>query len=51
MEQVFKDDGVSTKTDIYPGLPHGFWGFFPDLKISAKQKRDAEEGLKWLLSK
>ncbi|KAH0524928.1 hypothetical protein TsFJ059_007367 [Trichoderma semiorbis] len=51
MEQVFKDDGVATKKDIYPGLPHGFWGFFPDLKISAKQQRDAEEGLKWLLSK
>ncbi|KAL7932782.1 Alpha/Beta hydrolase protein [Trichoderma chlorosporum] len=51
MEQVFKDEGVATRRDIYPGLPHGFWGFFPDMKVSAKQRQDAEEGLKWLLSK
>lgn len=51
MEQVFRDVGVATRTDIYPGLPHGFWAFFPHLEVSAKQRRDAEEGLAWLLSK
>ncbi|KAL7946443.1 Alpha/Beta hydrolase protein [Trichoderma barbatum] len=51
MEQVFKDEGVATRTDIYPGMPHAFYVLFPELEISGKQRRDAEEGLKWLLSK
>ncbi|KAM0248662.1 hypothetical protein ACHAQJ_009369 [Trichoderma viride] len=51
MEQVLKDDGVPTRRDIYPGMPHAFWAMFPELKISAKQRQDAEDGFKWLLGK
>ncbi|KAM0463949.1 hypothetical protein ACHAO4_000674 [Trichoderma viride] len=51
MEQVFQDDGVPTKRDIYPGMPHAFWGMFPDLKITEKHTQDSEEGFKWLLNK
>ncbi|KAI1846684.1 hypothetical protein JX266_007257 [Neoarthrinium moseri] len=49
MEQVWKDAGVPTRLDIYPGLFHVFWVF--DLPISAttKFKRDVEDGIKWLL--
>ena len=51
LEQVYKDDGVPTKIDIYPGLPHAFWAIFPELEVSQKRERDAVEGLKWLLAK
>ncbi|KAF5025033.1 hypothetical protein F66182_2901 [Fusarium sp. NRRL 66182] len=50
LEQVYKDSGVPTKIDIYPGLPHAFWAMFPDLEISQKRERDVVEGLKWLLA-
>ncbi|KAH0493954.1 hypothetical protein TgHK011_000594 [Trichoderma gracile] len=49
MEQVFKDDGVETRRDVYPGMPHAFWALFPDLEVSERQRGDAEEGLRWLL--
>ncbi|KAK7407883.1 hypothetical protein QQX98_009942 [Neonectria punicea] len=49
LEQVYRDDEVPTKIDIYPGLPHAFWALFPELEISQKRERDAVEGLKWLL--
>ncbi|KAK8187821.1 Alpha/Beta hydrolase protein, partial [Phyllosticta capitalensis] len=40
-----------TRLMVYPGLPHGFWGFFPQLKASAKWWRETVEGLKWLLER
>ncbi|PTB62945.1 alpha/beta-hydrolase [Trichoderma citrinoviride] len=49
-EQVFRDEGVETGRHVYPGMPHAFWALFPDLEVSARQRRDAEEGLRWLLS-
>ncbi|KAF5662365.1 lipase esterase [Fusarium heterosporum] len=49
LEQVYRDEGVPTRLDIYPGLPHAFWAIFPELEISQKRERDAVEGLKWLL--
>ncbi|KAM0225759.1 hypothetical protein ACHAQD_000718 [Fusarium lateritium] len=50
LEQVYKDEGVPTKLDIYPGLPHAFWAMFPEFEISQKRERDVVEGLKWLLA-
>ena len=44
-----EDDGVKTKVDIYPGLPHGFWSVFPTMKASKKFVEDSVEGVKWLL--
>jgi len=49
-EKVLKESGVPTKLDIYPGVPHGFSGFRPELKISQKYREDTNKGLKWLLS-
>ncbi|KAK8159459.1 Alpha/Beta hydrolase protein [Phyllosticta citrichinensis] len=40
-----------TRLMVYPGLPHGFWGFFPQLKATAKWWRETIEGLRWLLER
>jgi len=45
------DSGVKTKVDVYPGLPHGHWGFFPFLKSSAKFRKEQITGFGWLLGK
>lgn len=34
-EHLLKAAGLSTKTDVYPGLPHGFWTTCPDLSRPA----------------
>lgn len=44
-----EEDGVKTKINVYPGLPHGFWGVFPKLKASAKFVDESVKGLHWLL--
>ncbi|KAL0781712.1 hypothetical protein CaCOL14_003047 [Colletotrichum acutatum] len=45
MEQVWKDAGIPTKLDVYPGLPHGFWALFPQADFSKKHQRDQKAGL------
>lgn len=44
-----EDSGVKTRVEVYPGLPHGHWGFFPYLKGSAKFRKEQVEGFGWLL--
>ncbi|KAJ3546863.1 hypothetical protein NM208_g1793 [Fusarium decemcellulare] len=49
-EQVLREDnGVETKLDIYPGMPHIFWGSFSHLSQGKKAVVDLENGIKWLL--
>lgn len=48
-EKELKANGVATRLDVYPGLPHGGWGFFPDLKQSKKFIVDTAKGYAWLL--
>jgi acetyl esterase/lipase len=51
-ERVLREEnGVKTKMDIYPGQPHGHWGFFPFLKASEKFRKEQVEGMGWLLGK
>ena len=51
-ERVLREEyGIKTKLDMYPGLPHGFWGFFPMLKSSEKFRVDMVEGMGWLLGR
>ncbi|KAF9879729.1 hypothetical protein CkaCkLH20_02540 [Colletotrichum karsti] len=50
MDQVWKDAGIPTKLDIYPGQPHGFWALFPQLEASKKIAKDTIAGFRWLLA-
>lgn len=47
--EVRTEYGTPTKLQIYPGLPHSFWSFFPQLETSKKWVGDTLEGMKWLL--
>lgn len=48
-EQLLREEGVTTKKYIYPGLPHGFWTMCPDLDDSKEWEKDLLEGVKFLL--
>ncbi|KAK5002501.1 hypothetical protein LTR28_011337 [Elasticomyces elasticus] len=51
LERVMRRrDGVATRLDVYPGLPHAFWSLFPDLECSRRFVRDTVEGFRWLLA-
>ncbi|KAI9699525.1 MAG: hypothetical protein M1820_007156 [Bogoriella megaspora] len=46
-----EEEGIDTKQDFYPGLPHGFWSAFPTAAFSKQVPKDGVVGLKWLLEK
>jgi acetyl esterase/lipase len=49
-ERILREEcGVKTRVDLYPGLPHGFWSWFPEAGFSKKQLKDSMEGMAWLL--
>ncbi|KAK4944546.1 hypothetical protein LTR10_015980 [Elasticomyces elasticus] len=51
-ESVLREDyKIPTRMDVYDGLPHHFWEFFPQLtSLVEKRIRDTVEGVKWLLN-
>ena len=50
-EDILQESGSKTKVYIYPGVPHGHWGFFPFLKQSDKFRREQVDALGWLLGR
>lgn len=50
-ESTLRENGVTTKIDVYPGVPHAFEAFFPQLSVSAKALEDREKGFAWLFGK
>lgn len=50
LEQVWKDEGIPTRLDIYPGIPHAGWVFFPETNFARKHVEDSREALRWLMS-
>ncbi len=51
-EKMLREEaGVPTRMDVYPGLPHGFWSWWPKSGFSQKQKKDSIEGFRWLLER
>ena len=51
-EKVLRElNGIATKFDLYSGLPHHFWEFFPQLeKQNQKRLKDTVKGFRWLLA-
>ncbi|KAF5564954.1 AB hydrolase superfamily [Fusarium phyllophilum] len=49
LDQLLQEAGLSTKSHIYSGLPHGFWTTCPDLPVSKKWLQDLLQGVHWLL--
>ncbi|XEV01501.1 hypothetical protein FSHL1_006788 [Fusarium sambucinum] len=50
-EKALRAHGVSTRLDVYPGLPHAFDGIFRELTISKKCMSDMLAGIGWLTEK
>lgn len=49
-ERILREDcGVKTRLDLYPGLPHRFWSWFPGAGFCKKQLQDTRDGMAWLL--
>lgn len=46
---MLENEGVPTKVQMFPGLPHAFWGVLPKLKKNEKWREDVVEGFEWLL--
>ncbi|KAF9880283.1 alpha beta hydrolase fold-3 domain-containing protein [Colletotrichum karsti] len=47
-EKVLKDHGVSTKIDVYAGVPHGFADLLPTFGLAQKFLADSMKGFAWL---
>ncbi|KAF8191930.1 Alpha/Beta hydrolase protein [Mycena galopus ATCC 62051] len=48
-ERLLREQGVRTRLDIYPGVPHAFSGSLPEMTASKKWEADLREGIKWAL--
>ncbi|KAJ1333218.1 acetyl esterase [Microdochium nivale] len=47
-EKVLRDDGIQTRLDVYPGVPHGF-AELTDIPLARQNRADALKGIAWLL--
>ncbi|CAH0044711.1 unnamed protein product [Clonostachys solani] len=50
-EKVLRENKVSTRLDVYPGVPHGFAEVFPELEIARKASIDTLAGFGWLMGR
>ncbi|THY12802.1 lipase/esterase [Aureobasidium pullulans] len=48
-ERVLRDYGVKTKLNVWPGVPHAHFAFFPFLGAGKKAMVDIIMGFNWLL--
>jgi versiconal hemiacetal acetate esterase len=49
LEMLLKKDGVPTKLDFYPGLPHYFHAF-PQLAVAHEMMAKSVEGVRFVLA-
>ncbi|KAB5583160.1 Alpha/Beta hydrolase protein [Coniochaeta sp. 2T2.1] len=47
--ELREEHGTRTKLQVYPGLPHGFWSFSPQLGKTKQWVEDTLGGVQWLL--
>lgn len=48
-DDMLKSEGIQTRLDVYPGLPHAFWHTFKRIREAKKWEQDTMEGFGWLL--
>ncbi|TDZ35294.1 AB hydrolase superfamily protein [Colletotrichum spinosum] len=48
-EKMLRDNGVLTKMNVYPGLPHGFADVMPTFNLTSVYHADSAKGFGWLL--
>ncbi|KAK5174756.1 uncharacterized protein LTR77_001839 [Saxophila tyrrhenica] len=49
--EMLKAEGIPTRLDVYPGLPHAFWHNFKQLPETKKWEQDTLDGFAWLLER
>ncbi|KAB8360908.1 hypothetical protein FH972_024641 [Carpinus fangiana] len=49
--EISRKAGVPTRVDIYPGLPHCFWGLFKMVSAYKVWQADTQAGFAWLLKR
>jgi len=49
--KLLEKEGINTKVEVYPGLPHCFNYGFPGFAQAVKFENDVREGIKWLLGR
>ena len=50
-DRMLSDNGTKTRLNVYPGLPHCFWAFLPQHRVSKESMVDVALGFAWLLGK
>ncbi len=51
-EKILREEnGIETRLDMYPGLPHAFFFPFPDLEATRRYRKDQVKGFAWLLGR
>lgn len=49
-ERVLHEEGVPTKLDVFPGIPHGGPDFLPMLSVAGKSLDGFKAGVEWIAS-
>ena len=50
-ERILRAQGTPTRLDVYRGVPHGFNGVLPNLRVSQEANGDLMRGFAWLLER
>ncbi|PSK56964.1 Carboxylesterase 1 [Elsinoe australis] len=50
-EAILRENGVKTKLDVYPGVPHAHFSYLPNLQSSKKAIVETIQGIGWLLGR